>query len=371
LQSDQKKTHGQIPGFASLSHQFRMHLLAITQHLCTEGWGVSDIAIFISAARTAINRTVGRSYSPNVYARPFSAMAVLPLMPESERARMTRLVEVVDEQLCETNLRARPVCLSRTLGLRRPAEIYAESARSMSSGGAGALGASGVEAARASPQHAEVLNWFNRVIADLWPERFVVERQALFESLQTAPRAAALAERVGSGGAEVIAPRPEPAHPIAVFYAAYRVALQPSLQQLRALRADGVPEAVRQLGEPLLVPRLATHAGIARRESEWLSQQESRSALAPAVSRHAQQLLRELQAELRGAIGDLRRWPVWVGAAMGESVEPAPQPASASASASASAPAPTPAPAPATATATETFTAALALASLGDKAPGR
>ncbi len=372
LLSDQK-TRGQTPGFASLQNQFNMHLLAVTQHLWAEGWGVSNIAIFISAATTAINRTAVRSYSSHVYARPFSEMAVLPLMPESERARMTRLVDVVSEQLYESDLRARPVCLSRTLGLRRPAEIYAESARSMSSGGAGTLGASGAEGARASPQHTEVLNWFKCVIAELWPERFVAERQALFESLQTAPRAAALAERMGSGGAEVTDARPEPAHPIAVFYAAYCVALQPSFRQLRALRADGVPEAVRQLGEPLLVPRLATHAGIARRESEWLSQQESRSALAPAVSRHAQQLLRELQAELRGAIGDLRRWPVWVGAAMGESVEPAPQPASASASASAPAPAPapTPAPAPATATATETLTASLALASLGGKAPGR
>lgn len=268
-----------------------------------EGWGLNATALFLRAASDGLNDITAKMYETPVTTGEVWCSAMKSHMQLVDWMRARMVFSAIDRALdsmanpgpCPTSGSAR--------GLMRPADIFngkTDPERQLQ-----ALGA-----------------WFQAVIAELRPDQFISERQALVDALGRPGRPGAASTGIGQRGpasastAAAARPTSVAGHPLVEFYAAYRKALWRVGKQLSDLRGAGVPTAVRQLCEPLLVARLASHAILLRREAEWLAQHQDRLPIEPEDIRRTSAVHRGIAAELRLAIADLDRWPAWVGEAV-------------------------------------------------------
>ncbi len=167
---------------------------------------------------------------------------------------------------------------------------------------------------------AETMDWFRGAIPELRARDIIREREGLIAQLNPIPRPDAGLElspdEAQEARRDAEALRYKRGFAINGFYSAYVEAVKPALQLLLGLRGPGQPVGLRQLGEPLLVPRLAMHTGVVRHEIDWLRTYADRHPELAEDVRAAHAALDTLAREMVAAIGDTSAWPAWVGESM-------------------------------------------------------
>ncbi len=214
---------------------------------------------------------------------------------KEEPAELMRLFQRISDQLTSAHV-VRCAAISHSYGVRRPTEIYA---------------------AEGDPlrQRSEVRRWFKAIIAELRPEEFVREREALVRFVQALPATALKLGPMKSPISETTfeALRNSHIQTLAHFYIAYWQALYPSVQYVRVMTdLDLMNTGVRELSACLLAPRLGWHTAMVQREAQWLAQQGEKLGLAMKDRSTSASVLREIIAELRHAVGLLKERPAWV-----------------------------------------------------------
>ena len=166
----------------------------------------------------------------------------------------------------------------------------------------------------------ETMAWFRGAIPELRAKDIIREREGLIAQLNPSPRPDAglelSPEEEQQARSDAEALRYKRGFAITGFYCAYVEAVKPALQHLRGLRGPGQPVGLRQLGEPLLIPRLAMHTGVVRHEIDWLRTYADRHPELAQDVTTARAGLDTLARDMVAAIGDTSAWPAWVGESM-------------------------------------------------------
>jgi hypothetical protein len=214
---------------------------------------------------------------------------------KEEPAELMRLFQRVSDQLTSEQV-VSCAAISHSYGVRRPTEIYAARGDS-------------------NRQRSEVFRWFRETIAELRPEDFVREREALVRFLQALPATALkmppnLAPPISATAFHAVQTSYITA--LSNFYMAYWMALYPSVNYVRVLLDRDINPCARELSACLLAPRLAWHATMIQREAQWLTQQGERLGLPTEAHRQSASFLKEIIAELRRAVRLHWDRPEWV-----------------------------------------------------------